>query len=211
LFLFSKAWNTSRPTRQILKLSLKSYHFKFQKKSLHLTQSTLFNLPELPNLNFINKKWEHSEKKLLGYSMQQMYDIVYDVEKYSEFVPWCKSCMVTQRRDQYWLADMTVGFGPITETFESHLTVRPDLIKAESKDGKILNHMITLWKFQQGLPNNKQSCIVDFYVSFQFKSIIHNKLLSSFFDEVVENLSIAFIKRAETIHGQPSIEYQIIR
>uniref|UniRef100_A0A915JN48 Coenzyme Q-binding protein COQ10 START domain-containing protein n=1 Tax=Romanomermis culicivorax TaxID=13658 RepID=A0A915JN48_ROMCU len=99
--------------------------------------------------------------------MEQMYNIVADVDKYSEFVPWCKKSRVINKQGEASAqADLTVGFPPIVESYRSNLTLKkPELVMSVCADGKLFETLITTWKFSPGVVGNSQSCTLKFSVS----------------------------------------------
>jgi len=152
------------------------------------------------------KKKEYSERRILGYSMEQMFDVVADVEKYEEFLPWCQSSVIKTRRKSHIVADLVVGMNPLVESYTSSVTMtKPHLIKAESTQGRLFNHLINLWKFSPGLKGKPQTCIVDFYVSFEFRSALTSKVGNVFFNEVVRVMVVAFYNEAKKRYGPESI------
>ena len=139
--------------------------------------------------------------------MQQMYDVVSDVENYHKFVPFCKKSIVHKRTKGYLKADLEVGFPPLTERYTSHVTLEnPSEVKAECKDGKMFNYLLTHWRFSPGLKDIPQSCVIDFDVAFEFKSVLHSQLANFFFDQLVQQMETAFIYEARARFGQPSIK-----
>ncbi|OXA57556.1 coenzyme Q-binding protein COQ10 homolog B, mitochondrial [Folsomia candida] len=149
---------------------------------------------------------EYVERRILGFSMEQMYDVVSDVERYQEFLPWCQKSLVKTRRKTYVIADLVVGFPPLLESYTSSVTlVKPNLIRAESTQGKLFNKLITTWKFSPGLKGKPQSCVIDFYVSFEFKSALTSQLANVFFNEVVIVMVRAFYNEAKRRYGAESV------
>jgi len=169
--------------------------------STHVACRPFFSLPP----SSLTK--EYSERKLVGYSMDQFYDVVADVDKYEDFVPWCIQSDVFQRSDSHARANLKVGFPPVTEKYTSVLTfARPNLIRSKCMDGTIINHLTCDWKFSKGLNDVPNSCHIDFYIAFEFKYAIHSHLATMFFDQVVIKQVKAFEDRACTLYGPSSLK-----
>lgn len=167
------------------------------------------NFFKLPNpLQGTSKRLEYSERRILGYSMEQMYSIVAAVEDYSEFVPWCSGSRVHSHRPGHFKCHMTIGFPPIQESYTSHVTVvKPQLVRAECKDGLMFNYLLNNWQFAPGLPGIHHSCTLDFQVAFEFRNRLHSHLARAFFDQVVKTMVNAFLKRAQEMYGPQSIAH----
>jgi len=154
-----------------------------------------------------NLTQEYSEKKVLGYSMDQFYGLVADVDNYKYFVPWCVKSTVFEKSDIHARADLEVGFPPLSEKYTSVLTLaKPNYIKSECMDGTLFNHLTCVWRFSKGPNNSIDTCILDFYVSFEFKSVLHSRLANLFFDQVVMKMVGAFEDRAKDLYGLSSLE-----
>jgi coenzyme Q-binding protein COQ10 len=137
-----------------------------------------------------------------------MFDLVADVERYPEFVPLChalKICQRTPRPDgtEIVVADMTVSFKLMRETFTSQVTLdRPNLkILVEYLRGPFKN-LENRWTFE---PKGDDVCDVGFYLSYEFKSRMLATLMGAMFDAAFARFSAAFEKRADVIYGRKPV------
>ncbi|XP_015516163.1 coenzyme Q-binding protein COQ10 homolog B, mitochondrial [Neodiprion pinetum] len=159
------------------------------------------------NLGNQNRCKEFEGRKLVGFSMEQMFKVVADVGNYKTFVPFCKRSDIMSKSDGFLSASLVIGFPPINESYTSKVTmIHPRLVKAECSDGKLFNHLNTLWVFSPGLKNNEQTCVIDFSLSFEFKSVLHSQLSNLFFNEIVRQMENAFIEEAKKRYGRPCIK-----
>ena len=149
-----------------------------------------------------------SEKRVVGYSMENMFKIVSDVEKYPKFVPYCRKSKVTLRHPNRLSANLLVGFQPFFNlSYTSHVTlIEPYLVTAECTDVRIFDHLKTVWKFNPTKDRHPDACVIDFAVSFAFKSTSHSTIAKLFLDSIVRDNVKAFIDRAESKYGTPSRE-----
>lgn len=139
--------------------------------------------------------------------MDQMFEVVADVGSYYKFVPWCKKSVVLTQTPANLKADLIVGFPPINESYISHVSlVKPHIVRAECKDGKLFHHLLTLWRFSPGLEREQQSCVVDFQVTFEFHSVFHSHLSNLFFDQVARQMEGAFIKEVGKRYGPATMQ-----
>lgn len=138
--------------------------------------------------------------------MDQMFEVVSDVENYYKFVPWCKQSIIVKKSTDFLQADLIVGFPPINESYTSNVTlIKPYLVKAECQDGKLFHHLLTLWRFSPGLKREKQSCVVDFQITFEFRSAFYSNLSNLFFDQVARQMEGAFIREVGNRFGPASM------
>src|ERR1700749_1782815 len=113
-----------------------------------------------------------SSKRRVRHTAPQMFDLVADVERYPEFVPLCQALKIRQRTPQadgteIVIADMTVSFKLVRETFPSRVTLdRPNLkILVEYLKGPFSN-LENRWTFE---PKSETECDVGFYLAFELK------------------------------------------
>ena len=124
------------------------------------------------------KKKEYLERRVIGYTMDEMFDVVSDVEHYKEFVRYCRSSEVLSKElchckeTNQVKAKLEVGFGfpPIVERYNSTVVMaRPHLIKAFCTDGELFHYLICDWRFSPGLPSYPRTCTLDLAVRFDFQ------------------------------------------
>jgi coenzyme Q-binding protein COQ10 len=145
-----------------------------------------------------------SSARRVRYSATQMFDLVADVERYPEFVPLCQSLKVRQRTPgedgtEIVVADMTVSFKLVRETFTSKVTLdRPNLkIRVEYLRGPF-SHMENRWAFE---PRSDHTCDVRFFITYEFKSRMLAMLMGAMFDTAFQRFAAAFEKRADAVYG----------
>jgi len=166
-------------------------------------QVRTFKLPAVfPQVG--NKRKCYAERRLLGYSMEQMYAVVSEVDKYSQFVPYCKKSVIKSRQPGQLKADLAVGFPPLLESYTSIVKMQaPRSVSAVCTEGQIFSHMLTDWRFS---PGPKPSCCwLDFSTSFEFRSMLHSHLSHIFFDQVVRQMVNAFLVEARKRYGPAAI------
>ena len=143
----------------------------------------------------------HHERRTLPHSAEQMYDLVADVKRYPEFLPWVSAIRVRQDGETEMLADMVVGFKALRETFSSRvLKVPKTSIVVDYLDGP-MKHLHNNWKFEN-LPNGGST--VDFTVDFSFRNRVFEALAGQFFDSALRKMTGAFIERADDLYGSNS-------
>ncbi len=141
----------------------------------------------------------HAEQKPLPYAPEQMFSLVADIEKYPEFLPWCVGTRIRSREGNVLVADMVIGYKMFRERFTSRVELtRPDRIDVSYYEGpfKYLNNH---WIFMEQ-PDG--TCIVDFYVDFEFRSRLLQKMIGVVFEKAVRIMVGAFEERADQIYGK---------
>jgi len=136
-----------------------------------------------------------------------MFDLVADVEKYPQFVPLCSALAVKSRTEKngttILVADMTVAYKIVRETFTSRVTLdRPNLkILVEYLSGPF-KRMQNRWTFH---PMGEEACDVEFFIDYEFRSRALAVLMGAMFDAAFRRFATAFEQRADEIYGRRRI------
>ena len=139
----------------------------------------------------------HHETRRLPYTPEQMFDLVADVKRYPEFLPWVSAMRVRRDGPTETLADMIVGFKGLRETFTSRVAKqRPDHIHVDYVDGP-LKHLRNDWTFRP----EGEGCAVDFLVDFQFKNRVFEMLAGQVFGAALRRMIGAFETRAAQLYS----------
>ena len=146
-----------------------------------------------------------NSRRRVNHSASEMFDLVADVECYPEFVPLCQSLKIRQRNPgpngtEVVIADMTVSFKLVRETFTSRVTLdRANLnILVEYLRGPF-SKLENRWTFE---PKSDNSCEVGFYIAYEFKSRMLALLMGAMFDAAFQRFAGAFEKRADKVYGK---------
>lgn len=142
----------------------------------------------------------HEERKFLPYTPEQMFDLVADVGRYPEFLPWLISARVYDRSEGGFQADLIVGFKMFKERFTSRVAIeRPHKITVDYIRGP-LRYLHNEWIFHHV---EDGGCAIDFWVDFEFRSRMFERLAGAVFTEAVSRMVRAFELRAREVYGSP--------
>ncbi len=143
------------------------------------------------------------ETKILPYSAKQMYELVIDIEKYDEFLPWCKKARIIERfSDNNLHAELLINFKNFFEKYISDVNFN----KLENGDYFVdvvaikgpFKSLINKWKFSE-LGDNQ--CRVDFFLEFEFNSKMLSNMLGAIFSSAIKKMMFAFEQRASVLYS----------
>ncbi|WP_439549526.1 type II toxin-antitoxin system RatA family toxin [Falsiroseomonas sp.] len=138
----------------------------------------------------------HAEKRILPYSEEQLFDMVADVRRYPEFLPWCVGARILTRNDKELTADLTIGFKMFRETFRSQVLLdRPGHVHVRYLTGPF-RYLNNHWRFRPVAGGTE----VDFFVDFEFKSRLLQAVIGTVFNEAVRLMVRAFERRAMALY-----------
>jgi coenzyme Q-binding protein COQ10 len=148
---------------------------------------------------------QFSTKRRVRHAATNMFDLVADVEKYPDFVPLCSALAVKSRTQKdngsvVMVADMTVAYKIIRETFTSRVTLdRANLkILVEYLNGPF-KRMQNRWSF---IATGDDSCDVEFFIDYEFKSRTLAMVMGAMFDAAFRRFATAFEERADVVYGR---------
>jgi coenzyme Q-binding protein COQ10 len=141
----------------------------------------------------------HAERKFIPYSPEQLFDLVADVGKYPQFLPWCVGARVRKQTETELVADLTIGFGPFRESFTSRVALeRPQRLRVSYENGPF-RYLNNQWDFTPKDGGTE----VGFFVDFEFRNRILQAAIGVVFHEAVRRMVNAFLKRARDVYGPP--------
>jgi coenzyme Q-binding protein COQ10 len=152
----------------------------------------------------------HHEEKLLPHSPQQMFDLVADVARYPDFLPWTAAARIRSRmplvgdadsKAEVMEADLVISFKLFRERFGSRVTLLParGQILTQYLDGP-LRDLKSVWQFAPG-DQGSASCKVTFDVDFEFRNPILGGVIGLVFGEAMTRVVRAFEARAKALYG----------
>lgn len=145
----------------------------------------------------------YSETCVLPYTPEQMFRLVVDIEKYPEFLPWCRAARIVSRETMAFMGELVISFSHLTERYTSRVTPTPpteieagciDVALVSGPFESLNNH----WKFSY----HADGCEVFLALDFKFKSRLLDKLIGGMFGRACDKMVAAFTKRAEQLYGK---------
>jgi coenzyme Q-binding protein COQ10 len=147
----------------------------------------------------------HQERRVVPFKPRQLFDLVADVPRYPEFLPWCFAGRVRRREGpNVEIAELAIGFGPFHEKFVSRVE-----LSADDPDGpRIVTTGIEgpfrLLKSRWIFRPHPEGTQIDFELEFDFRSLLLQKTVQLLFAEAVRRMVSAFEARAAQLYGKPA-------
>jgi coenzyme Q-binding protein COQ10 len=139
-----------------------------------------------------------AETRHLPWSPEQMFDLVADVQRYGEFLPWVVGTRIRSDDGEEMIADMLVGFSALREKFTSKVHKhRPGAITVEYLDGP-MKSLSNTWHFA---PDERGGCRIEFECDFAFRNALFEKLAGQYLDRAFRKMVGAFETRAAKLYG----------
>ena len=145
---------------------------------------------------------KHRETRSLNYSPEQLYELVADIERYDEFLPWClRSRFKSRESDELVIAELVIGFKMFRERFVSkvhldkHKKIHVDYLEGPMK------HLSNEWRFDE-VDGHPDKCEVHFFVDFEFRNPLLQRVVGVLFTEAFRRMVRDFEQRAKDLYGQ---------
>ncbi len=147
----------------------------------------------------------HKEIKILPYTSKQIFDLVMDIETYPQFLPWCLAAKITNKNSENNLdADLVINFKGFSQKYSSNVrsgnpTDGEFLINVVAIDGPFRS-LVNSWQLKNFSNQEKNSCQIEFFIDFEFRSKILGKMMEVIFAKATQKMIDAFEKRAKIIY-----------
>jgi ribosome-associated toxin RatA of RatAB toxin-antitoxin module len=137
---------------------------------------------------------------LLWYSPGEMYELVTDVARYAEFLPWCDHASVVAQHASGVTAKIGIAFAGIHQTFTTRNDNMPGReVHMQLVDGPF-SELDGTWQFLPVGSDSQRACKVEFTLNYGFTSATLSRLVGPVFDKIADSLVDAFVKRAEQVY-----------
>ena len=137
---------------------------------------------------------------LVGHGAPEMYALVENIEAYPEFLPWCRSTQVVERREDHTIARLSVGLKGINQAFTTHNSNRPgESIELRLVEGPFRDFHAD-WKFVALQPHAAR---IEFSMTYELSRGLLAKVLNPLFDHIADTMVDAFCRRALSVYGPP--------
>jgi coenzyme Q-binding protein COQ10 len=146
----------------------------------------------------------HVEHRVVAHAPSQLYDLVADIKRYPEFLPWCQAARVRRREGQTLFGELAIGFGPWHERFVSRIELKPDdpdgpRIDTSGTEGPF-RRLSSRWIFHP----HSDGTFIHFELEFEFRSMLLQKTVQLLFADAVKRMVSAFEARADQLYGKPT-------
>jgi len=140
-----------------------------------------------------------SKTACVPFSADEMYELVYDMEEYPSFLPWCSESRIERLSDSRFTAFLSVAVGRIRQSFSTENTIQPgrriDILLLHGP----FRHLNGYWQFE---PDGEQSCRISVHMDFEFRNRLVKMALDKVFSHIINTMIDTFTKRAYVIYGR---------
>jgi len=140
----------------------------------------------------------HHDLQIMPYTPRQLFDLVVDIERYPEFLPWCRAARIVERGEDEFLGELVISFHHMSESYTSRVTMQaPGAIDVTMVKGPF-EYLVNRWRFTPC----EGGCEVDFTLDFRFRSRLMETMIGGLFGRATAKMVGAFKERAEALYGK---------
>lgn len=140
----------------------------------------------------------HRENVTVPYTPQQMFDLVADVARYPEFLPWCTAARVSERQGNEFMGELAISYKGFREAYTSRVTLTPHTAIDVAMVKGPFEYLTNNWRFIEA----EAGTLIDFALDFKFRSRLLDAMMGGFFTRATEKMMEAFLARAEALYGK---------
>jgi ribosome-associated toxin RatA of RatAB toxin-antitoxin module len=138
---------------------------------------------------------------LIWYTPREMYSLVTDVNRYSQFLPWCEHARVVEEHEDGMTAEMGIAFSGVRQTFSTRNLHIPDSqVRMQLLNGPF-SQLEGQWNFTPLGDGSQRACKVELTLNYGFDRSALSAVVSPVFDKIASSMVDAFVKRAQQVYG----------
>lgn len=147
----------------------------------------------------------HSEQQISPYTTRQLFELVADIERYPDFLPWCRAARILERKENELMAELVISFSHMTESYTSRVVLTPPATDADTGAIDVtmvrgpFEHLVNRWRFT---PRAGGGADIDFFLDFKFRSRMLEKLIGGLFGKATAKMVSAFRSRADALYAK---------
>ncbi len=145
----------------------------------------------------------HSERQFMPYTTQQLFDLVADVDRYPDFLPWCRAARTFDRQPDAFMGELVIAFAQMSESYTSRVSLAPPAAPGAPAAIDVtmvkgpFEYLTNVWRFTPAEGGTQ----IDFALDFKFRSRILEKLIGGLFTKATLRMVSAFKQRADALYG----------
>lgn len=132
------------------------------------------------------------------YTPRQLFALVADVERYPEFLPWCRAARILEHKEGELLAELVISFKGFTESYTSRVVLTPPAAIDVTMTRGPFEHLVNRWRFT---PEGQGGTAIEFFLDFKFRSRLLEALIGGLFEKATRKMAAAFTARADALYG----------
>ena len=147
----------------------------------------------------------HNETRHSPYSAPQLVAMILDIERYPEFLPWCRAARIIERGEEGFTGELVISFHHLSERYSSRVSHRTLHSGAEEIDVTLVKGPFKNLKNEWRIVPRADGSDIHFHLDFAFKSKMLEKLIGGLFTRATEKMTKAFLARADVLYGKQPI------